>query len=52
MLGRRAGHASKMAEIQERQNPIKPEWVPWKEESINAIHTLFAEEITAQNRKN
>ena len=37
------------AEIQERQNPIKPERVPWKEESINAIQTLFADEITAQN---
>jgi len=35
--------------IQEGQNPRKPERVPWKEESINAIQTLFAEEIAAQN---
>ena len=37
------------AKIQECQNPIKPQWVSWKEDSINAIQTLFAEEITAQN---
>ena len=37
------------AEIQECQNPTKPQRVSWKEDSINAIQTLFAEEITAQN---
>ena len=36
-------------EIQERQNIGKPERVPWKEESISALKTLFAEEITAQD---
>jgi len=28
---------------------VLPNREPWKEESINAIHTLFAEEIAAQN---
>ena len=35
--------------IQERQNPRKTERVPWKEESIVAIQTLFSKEIAAQN---
>lgn len=28
---------------------IMPDRVPWKEESINAIHNMFAEEIATQN---
>lgn len=36
-------------EIQECQDLGKPEWVPWKEESISALKALFAEEITAQD---
>lgn len=42
-------HKKSLRMTQKFKNAIKPERVPWKEDSINAIQTLFAKEITAQN---